>query len=716
MNFKQINLRKVKKENLIEEIINKNFELPSLKDKKEIQKIINSSIQTAQYSIAINSLILGIYFDYKNTFQNIRRKGTMRYSKYMNKKCIVSNLSADLLEINSSTSFLLATEKNYLESISNLSNLRNSYQELNVFIIKETKWFEKKYKNKSILKSLLVYADFLFLSNHYPESNEDPMDINCRSKEDVCSAISYLIYFISDFKRIKPIDTAFVSEEFIKSGEIGRIIVAACFISDFKEFEILIDHFNYQCKLNEKTLKIIPPSKDFEKSIRLGYIRNELQNINDTLFVLEQENAKENQSLVELVEKITEVKDFNFFKLTESYGYSRYRVEIPEVIYHFILDNFFKPNTLFQEEVVYLAKIFKEQLLNPEDLEKIKIKDELTLMEFIKIGRVFSLFYLLFSKEIFKMEDPDSDILLRSLIPVYLEDELYDFIEKLTSTQNIDTFLDLVCWEPGLDILFDLQYHSIIFINNRFFVPLSIMVNSNSIRNLFASEYKQNNKSLLSDGSVDALVEKLNKSFNNAGITNFKETSIPNSDIDLFAIYEDTLFLFECKQSLHPVSAFDLRTTFDYIKKAESQLDNLNHLYNDFDLSSLLERKYGIDLSKVENVISCIVLSNRMFNGNVFRYPVRYINEITNMLEKGIMRTNEGEFSLWKGEELTLSDLKNYFSLDNQLTKLHLDSLSVRTVSYDLTNPPIEFDSYYMDSEVAIPKLNKFTSTLRKVR
>jgi len=715
MNYKTLNLRKVKKEDLIKSLIEKDFEVPTGKDKKDIQNIIIASIERGTYLIARNALILGLYFDLEETFNKIRKGGIFRYSKYTSKRCMVENLVTDILELNEKLGFVDEDCIKYLNSIKNLSNLHNSYTKIHEFIQDEINFFKNKYKGKSLIKTLLSYIDFLFLSNHYPASVTDLTEISSRNKEDICSAVSYLIYLISNKYSLNITDTRLIAEEYIKSGEIGRIIIAACFISDFKEFEILIDHFNYECIVCEDKLKIIPPFENFEKSIRIGYIREHLQYFND--FIKAEKTEEDNRvvSLEGLVDELNKMEEFKFFKYTESHNYPRYIVEIPEPIYDIIIEKLFKPDLLFKEEVLYLAKVFKEQLLNPDSLRQIKIRENFTLLDFIKIRRVFSLLYLLFTKQIFKNENIDHEVLLRSLIPVYQEEIFYNFIEKLTSTENINDFLDIVCWEPGLDILFDLQYHPIIFIAHHFIMPLTILVNSNSIRNLFASEYKQNNKNLFLDGSIDALVEKLSKSFDEAGIQNFSQTSIPNSDIDLLAIFEDTLFLFECKQSLHPVSTFDLRTTFDYINKAEKQLDYLNQEYLNGNLTDLLEKKYKIDLKGIKNIVSCVVLSNRLFNGNAFKYPIRYISEIENFLTNGRMRTNEGEFWLWKTDKLLLSDLIEYFSLNSKLVKLLFDSVSVRTLTYKLSNPPILFDSYFLSSEKAIPLLNDFTSKLRKV-
>ena len=261
--------------------------------------------------------------------------------------------------------------------------------------------------------------------------------------------------------------------------------------------------------------------------------------------------------------------------------------------------------------------------------------------------------------------------------------------------------------------MFDLQYHPIIYLNNSFIIPLSIFANSNSIRNLFASEYKQSNTGLLNSG--ETLVVLLKGTFDKIGIQAHSEISIGDTDIDVCAIYQDILFVFECKHTLHPVSSYDLRTTYDYLRKAESQLDKINKSYQEGKLLKILERKIGINPNGVKKIVSSIVLSNRLFNGNSFKYPVRNINEVINMLTKGIMRTDNGNFNVWKSKSLTIDFMLDYFSLDNKMTTLLMDSLSKRTMTYEFAKPKVLFDSYYLDSTVAIPKLNEFTERLERI-
>lgn len=715
MLYQGLNLRKIKTNLLADNILNNRLQVPSKTEKKELSKTTKIAFEKTNYLLAINCLTIGLYYDTKNTIQTTQKSGLLRYSRYVGKRCIVPKIAHEILSLNNRLSFLSTEHIHYFESILNLNQLESAFKELQLTIINGIKSFEKKYKGSSLFKSLLVFADYLFLIDHYPLENNDLVSINGRGKEDLCAGISYLIYFLSKYKPLKVKDTLLVSEDFIDSGEINQLIIASCLINDFKEFEILIDHFNYKCIQKDGVYKICPPSPDFEKSIRLGYIRSQIQNSNDTNLAL-QDIDENHLSILQLVNEVIERENLVLFKVANTHGYLRYRIEIPEPLYNFIVDTFFKSDLLFKEEVVYLSKIFKEQLLNPQNLDTIKVKDELTLMEFLKIQRVFTLLFLFFKQNLERSPKKDVRLILRSLIPIQLEDAFYNLIKKLTSAKNIDSFLDITCWEPGMNILFDLQYHPLLFIEGRFMIPLSIMANSNSIRNLYASEYKKGNANLFTNGVVDGLVEKLELSFKSKKIICHSQVPLPKSDLDLCAIFDRTLFVFECKQSLHPVSSFDLRTTYDYIKKAEAQLDYINHLYESGDLDPIFKNRFGINLKSIDNVISCIVLSNRMFNGNVFKYPVRNINEIENLLGEGILRTDEGEFHIWRGTELSCSDLENYFGSNSALIDLMFDSLSASTSTYSQFSNPIEFETYHLDPAIAQAKLKKFTSNLKKVQ
>lgn len=703
-----VNFKKIKTNDLIHKIDNKIFDDINSKSRKKLFFNFEQALISGDYLSATNLSIACIHLKLSDFFKFVKKKGLFRYSKYNNGKCLIESIVREIL-VKCKGQEIITKENSYLNSIVNFSPVYNFYKTIDKEILLEIKKFEKKYPEKSFIKTLLASVDYLFLSNYYPDEKGKTSEINGRTKEEITSAVSYLIFFYTNRIKDYNINTQFVSEKYLKSNEYQKIIVSTCYYLDFREFEILIDHFNYSCIQENNKILIKPPFESFEKAIRLGYIRTDLQKMSDKIETFDV------LSFQKLVDDLNDKTSFNFFELAEDFGFKRYRVKMPEPFFEKLVEIFVKPDTLFEEEIIYLSSIFKEQLLIFEDLEKIYLKDNLTLAEFIKIQRIFIIFHLFFTKGIYKVEEIKSDILLRSLIPSFKKEDLYTLLQKVFPLNKIEDFLDLVCWDAGMDFIFDLQYHPILYFDGNFIISLSVMSHSNSIRNAFASEYKRNNKALFSDGKVDHLVNTLVISLEDAGIEYYTQISIGSTDIDVVAIYEKTLFVFECKQSLLPVSIFDLRTTYDYIKKAEKQLDLIKQEFEDGSLIKKIEQKTKAKIKAVNDFHGSVILSNRLFNGNIFKYAVRNIHELTNMINKGKIRTDKGEFHLWPEKKLTSQFLKDYLSLNNQVYNLLFNSLSEKKLIYDLIKPNIEFSTYFLDIKSAQEKMEIFTNKLEKV-
>lgn len=703
-----VNLKKVNTPQLIKGLLQGEFITPTKSEISNIQEFIQSSIEDGKYIIARNALVIGIFFDSERTFSFIKNKGLFRYSNYISKKCILKELASEILLISDISDRISTLNKKYFNSIINLSVFLSCYKEHSLVIQKEIKSFQNNYKNKSLIKTLLAYVEYLFFSNYISEPVTDKFDIRQKTKEEISASVSYLIYTIIHKGGHKGIDSEYISDDYILNGFIKDLIIPACLILDLKEFEIKIERFNYECLKTDNEFHIIPPNRDFEKSISLGYIKNELQEYNDF------DEKIDAISLHELVDELVKKKNFDVFHYTNSFNCPRFIMAGLEPVFDIIFENFIKPERLYKEEIQYLFYLFKEQLLDYTKLSSISIRDNFTILDFLKCKRIFVFLYLLFVKEWRNSGISNNSVLLSSLIPCFTLDSFYYIFEKIIPKDKIDSFFDIIRWSPDSDILFDLQYQPILFLNNKLMIPISILVLSNSVRNLFALEYKRGNCRLFPDGKDDAVVDRLNFSFSKAGVQSYKQTAVLGTEIDLFAIYEDTLFVFECKQSILPTSVYDLRTTYDYILKAEKQLDYLILKFNEGKLIEALERKHKIKLENIKRVVSSIVLSNRLFNGDTFKYPVRYLYEIDNILNEGTIRTEYGTFYLWDKKRLSLNDLLNYFSQNNKLMKCLYDSMSARSLRYNKTPPYIVSESYYIDINYTNTRLKEFVLTLRK--
>lgn len=710
MDFQHINLRKTTLPALRELVSTGKFTVHSKTDRRKLQAFIVTAWATNSFPLMRNALVLGLHLDPTGTFDTIRRKGLLRYYGYVGKKCPVGGLAAELrAELPHLRQPVDTADEQHLASVIQLGGLLEAYRTLDSRILGEIDFFNRTYPQQSLFKTLLAYADGLFLHEHYPLAIPTVADGRGRSKEEVAAGVSFLLHTLAERRPQSLHQLHFISDAYITSGRVIHLVEDACLLDDLREAELLVESFQYRCIDEGAGLRLIPPSELFARSMHLGYIRSELQALQDV------RPAPEAASMTALVNQVLTQKELVPFDLLTDLGYSRFRLALAEPLFDYIAENLFKPDALFEEEIIYLSHIFKEQLLDYNYLTKVLVRDNLTLLDFLKFQRLFHFLFELFAAHLASVPPPGPGLVLRSLIPMFEEAQLYNVLDRLAPAEKVETYLNLVCWEPGLPFRFDVQYHPVLFINQQFLLPVGILAQSNYLRNLFASEYKRGTKSLVSDGTRDPLVAHLAAAFRQAGMQYFEEVPVPNSDLDLLVVYEDTLLLLECKHSLLPVSAFDLRTTYDYIRKAEKQLDHLLELHRTGRLGQVLWNKYKLDPNRPWRIVPAIVLGNRMFNGNAFRYPVRSVHDVSNFVQQGTLRTKDGVFSLWPGAKLAVSDLHHYFSLTNELVSLLHDSLSEAEVTYAVGTFQLKKEIYYLDIQAGERRLTAYTDTLHRL-
>lgn len=696
-------IENITKKDLSETII-KDFETGNRLDltgseKGEIQRRIEEYALKTKFIPTLNYLVIGLLYDVTQTFDKIKRKGLFRYSTHLNNKNIIEPLFKRILELSDKLS-LNRHEVLYLKSIINLSPLHKILKNCHRYLINEIVQFNKRplvYGTKpSLVKTLISYLDYLFLIGYYPSKQEDPNALEFYGKEAISEAVSYIIFLKKEMYGLNESDGFMIDEDYVSNGRINELLLKACQFKKLQEFEILIEHFSYTCENKNNKVIIRPPAPDMEKSIRLGYIKTELQR-NYDMQKLDQ-SYRRTTSLKMVSKKIEALSHIELLKFTESYNIPHYILQVPEPILGILADTLLKQDLLFAEEIEYLSHIFKEQLLNLEKVKSFYIKDNFSLFDFIKIKRFFVILHSLFSKNLQEKLQDNREILLRSLIPTFTKEKLYQLLCKLFSRESVDDFLDVVVWDPDEKSIFDLQYQPFLKLNDLFMLPVSIFVYSNTIRNIFASQYKSGNPKIFDDGRYDPIADKLEQVFKDKSFKTFKQISHSyknGGDIDFLAHTDNFLFIAECKNSLLPASIYELRTVYDNINKANKQLNLILEGINSSQIIKELSRKIRFDLSKIKKIKTAIVTSNRLFTGSQnWQHPVRNINELLNVVQTGNVRTRDGLFSIWEGKEFSVNDLINYLDDSNILNRVFYDSMVKKELSFKDKTFELVFETY----------------------
>jgi hypothetical protein len=185
------------------------------------------------------------------------------------------------------------------------------------------------------------------------------------------------------------------------------------------------------------------------------------------------------------------------------------------------------------------------------------------------------------------------------------------------------------------------------------------------------------------------------------------------SEIDVIAVIDNHLFVFECKNSLHPTSPFELRTSYDYIKKGSNQLSYFSAFWEEETFMDYIATKTRTQ--SLTTLHTCIVTGNRMFSGwKEQGHSIRTIYELQNFINSGkisaklldldVKTLDTQAISLWKGTVFSADDLVDYIDNDS-LHTLYFDSMIKTEAETSFDNINIVQYKYNLDATQFLQKV-----------
>jgi len=375
---------------------------------------------------------------------------------------------------------------------------------------------------------------------------------------------------------------------------------------------------------------------------------------------------------------------------------------LPEsILYPLFSTDFLKSEGVFQEEIPYLRETQDQLLISYEQLKDFEILDGLTYKDLFLIKRLFSFlglaYFDLLSKKT-KTEYYEASIPFLS--PKTLEVLLGSLIEK----QKVPLFIKAFSYSNDSKKTFDIQYQPLIKGTDHYLFPYNVFTSANVFRNILFPL----NKRLFKGLNFDPIADLLEKSFIELGFKTRKNQKIfykgKESDIDLMIWKKNIIFIFECKNSVLPVNAYEIRAPYEQLEKAAfKQLPLSTTACRDREFL----KKYSIDIDNTENdfeVHGCIVTSNKLLVGyHMNDFPIRDQAALIKFVEKGRKIFVDGDketlFSLWRDNEFTPEDLVNFLSSDYVYYKSLTDAQFEHKVSYDIGNAQIDLLIYPLNME-----------------
>jgi len=517
-----------------------------------------------------------------------------------------------------------------------------------------------KRNHQTILKDLLAISEFHFLYNTEKKQNENPLALDFYTKEEIADSISFLIFQVSKLKIINSDSVNKLNEKKILNDGYSKLIINACLLKKYIEWEVFIDSFGYQCVQENKEIHIIHSEPFLGKSIQHGWIYTQIQKLNLSFNTLSNFRKKA-LSLEDFCDNIYEKLGDKILK-RKQVPLERLVLEFPE--YPPIID-FLTSDAFFLEELAILTEECKEMFINIENLLNFEIVKQLTFKDIMVVHRLFNFLRIIFSKYLDDHLEDDPEIVFRSLLPVFNNERLTELFGRLIGKEKASIFIELFAWEKGSEKLFDLQYRPILKINEYCILPINIMCKSNVFRNtLFIARKRLYDKTGF-DPIANLLKEDLEKyCFKVKTDVVFKHKGIVG-DIDLISQVGNTTFIVEAKNTLLPGNTFELRTIYDHLIKAGLQLTKIKQAIMEPTFAKYISQKVGWEIN-ADNVCTCIVLGNRLFSGyKLQNHPVRSVFELSHFITEGDVRyQDDNTYSLWQGTEFGEEDLINYLVKD----------------------------------------------------
>ncbi|MEJ8476649.1 hypothetical protein [Roseibium algae] len=666
---------------------------------------------------AANYISLAIVVDPKKTRELLGSTGIFRASKY-NFDIRIPVDVVDRLVGEAAPLSMPPPIVQYLTSVALLLKAGKEVERLN----KSLEGFLVR-NRKTVLKSVVAVADSLFMAEHkgHPAFSSDKFA--GYSKEELAEATSYIIHVFDRCVGISDEHFNNMGETGISRGLYSKILIRAAKIRAYCEAEILLDGFHYECERRGTMVRIVPPSPELEKSIRLGYAMSD-QEGQPSIIARIRAIREGEVSILSLADSIYErsADDVVFVKHEP---FSRYAFKFPDTPQ---FSGFFNQDGFTIEERLYLQEVLRTELVTWDDLKDFQFEGGVTFEGMLKVQRLFRFLARIASNHLLPRLETESEQVYRSLVPVFSKQKLQELLGWCVGKEEAESILRLMAFGTGSHGIIDIQYRPILDGGSHYLVPLHIAGSTNWYRNFAHTEKRRVVEKIEDDGTVKKLASCLRVASSMVQTEYETKLSGQKVELDVLCRFEDFLFIFENKHSLLPCNTFELRTSYKHMKTAATQLSKITNILSDEKTELELYRRLGWKVEPAKEVVTCIVSCNGMFSGlRMDGHPVRRFQELINMIETGYVSLNSvsvtqdeqgldvtndavRQYYLWNSPSLRPQFLRDYIERD-LLQGQMFDAMVELNRSFNLDRWQLEFQSYALDLDKVIEALDSLMTS-----
>jgi hypothetical protein len=506
------------------------------------------------------------------------------------------------------------------------------------------------------------------------------------SPERLAEAASIIIALANEHLPLQSHDFTFplsgidVSADFIFLLRYGAALVAV------RETGKMISIMNYElARVRGSRLRVYRlqgARPDVEYTLRLGFVRGEIGKIASRLYV-----SHESASMISMVAAAEDLLS-RFPQLVELRDSDtparRLRLHIPlapqlfEVLSH----------VRFYEEAVQDDGLSQELELpiNMPDAASWEIVPGFTLEAFRKVCRTLQFLSVLDAVAMRRYES-DPLVVYNSLTRAVT---LTDFVELLKvagiDAEQASTFLDLLAADVRRLAFYDMQYRPFLSIAPSTFqvgnaaesTPLEVVYSSGVVMTANVTVNVQRAHSIRIKANATAFValaaEALRSVFENVRTGVALKLGDDATDVDIMVLSQRTLYLIECKHSITPTGAHELRDLWSDINHGVHQLMVAMKIL-DTEMPSYLAglypgtKKAQCASLRIQPVVLC---SHRVFSGlSLAGIPIRDQASLARVCGDGIVSMGSEDdsghlvmrrYRLRPNEKATADDFDDYLS------------------------------------------------------
>ncbi|WP_407470303.1 hypothetical protein ABFU55_11275 [Xanthomonas campestris pv. raphani] len=667
-------------------------------DAKEALDALKMYLERNDHQWAVAVMLALLLWNADSAVARLRRNGVLRASRYKFRSgAIVKAVEAGLAILPRVT--LRPDRQEYLRSVRLLLNLAPVARSLRESLIANL-----KSRRKIVQKSLLVIVNEAFANGWRGGARHlDSSKFEHWSTEEITQGLSFILHLMREEVGTVPKDWQHVDDFLVSPYQSVylEMLMDAARLNEIFEVEKLLDGLPYKVEQNGKNFKVVSIDEALEKCIRLGYIQTSLQGDIRALEVF-QDFKENNQGPLTMEAFIEEA-----FKRGGLGEFVELRAEpIERLVFLVVHDpGFFAPiasDEFFAEEVPILIGLGIDNFRQTDPLA-IKVTKTLAAGDIMKVQRLFAFFSAVFQQKLKEIQPHERQQRLRarSVLPVMRAKDIVMTLGYVLPPEKAQEVVEILTLRQDQKFI-DLQYRPLIEAAQYVVIAPALIARSNLVRNIVTANDLRRVQLEGKDRMEQAMVATLT----DAGFkvrSNFKfEIESEKRETDILAWRDGHLFIFECKNSFLPVSAHELRTSYEHLKTGRDQLDIRLRWMRVLTNQERLLKWLGWDVAPTADVHTGIITANRVFNGyKMGVHPVRQAHELTNVVARGFVRIwPEGKVRFWRGEIFQALDLVDYLQGGN-IIKQQIDLMQSLERRVHFKDMSLTLQEYFIDMSEA---------------